>query len=153
MNMPALNKPEMAKQTIIRAFNDLIAMSGLGLQDSKCTSVGKWLEFKVVLHGGYSFLMYFGATRKVLSHCRRMCRTGRRYVQGVAYNMKQGFDELKRKIVERIISVRQAFSCGNRAVVSQPDNDDFGFSRHDMDVITPPARPMFRSSMTRWKYA
>ncbi len=115
----------MARQIIIRAFDDLRARTDLELQDFKCTSVGRWLEFKVVLHGEYSFLMYFGATRKVLSHCRRMCRTGRRYVQGVAFDMKQGFEELKRKIAERIISVRQAFSCGNRAVVSHPDDDAF----------------------------
>lgn len=142
--MKSLNRPQAIRQLAIHALNDLKARKELELADFKCTSVGRWLEFKVFLRGDHSFLMYFGATRKVLNHCRRMCRTGRHYVQGVTINFKDSLDDIKSKIANCIISVRQAFSCGNRAVVSRPDDADSVWNEHHLAL--PPKATFLMSS-------
>ena len=121
MNSQAVKRPYAIKENINQAFSWLRNRPELDLVEYRCTAVGRWLEFKVMLHGDHSFLMYFGSTRKVLNHCRRMCRNGRRYVQGITINFTDTVEEIGRKIANCILAVRQALSSGNRVVTEHSE--------------------------------
>ncbi|MDE1975553.1 MAG: hypothetical protein KGI49_03540 [Patescibacteria group bacterium] len=125
-----------------------MAKAELELEGYRCTFIdGRWLEFKVTLRGDHSFLMYFGLSRKVLSHCRKLCSKGksRRFVHGVTISVKETVEEIGRRISNCIMSVRAAFFCGNRRVFHRHDDEEFESGQH---IAALPERPMFRTGMS-----
>lgn len=147
-NKPALKRPDSIKQLVMRAFDGIKSRPELDLLDYKCVSVGKWLEFKVTLHGPRSFRLFFGQTRNVLRHCRRMCRNGRNYVQGVAIGAGLSLDEIKRKITNCILSVRTALGFGNTAVTDQD-----GLIAKDLGAAGPAGRHQLMPSFAARGFA
>jgi hypothetical protein len=144
MNIKPLQHPHKVKTLIIAAFQALKPRQDLDLENYECTAVGKWLEFKVTLRGDHSFFMYFGLSRKVLNHCRRMCSTGRRFVQGVTIGVKESVEEIGRRIANCILAVRTAFSYGNRRVVHRRSE----LSRSVLQDMAAPEKPIMRTGMS-----
>ena len=61
----------------------------------ECVDDSRWLQYRVQLRGQHNFWLYIGQTKKVLHHCRRMCRSHcRRLFHGILIKAGQAFDDI-----------------------------------------------------------